>query len=196
MKKIQRPDAGTLLTEHFRLTSRVSPQLEEFIIPTAQVSDLSIGATPPTCRSGAMQFSNSPVVGERSVWRFESPPGVICKIKRFWCLNVDVDGDLTAHFGSSLAVVPTVAATSRFTDGRLTGLEPPAGLVLHDTQVGLLAAFEWRRFIPLLTDITIEPNNWVAGTGRRGEFGFIEFLLTGVASSVNVSMEWDEFTVV
>lgn len=196
MKKIQRPGTGTLLTDHFRLISRVNPELEEFVVPTAQVADLSLGATPPICRSATMQFSNSPVAAQRSVWRIESPPGIILKIKHFWVLNVDVAGDLTVHFGNSLAVVPTVAATSRFTEGRLTGAELPGGLVLHDTQVATLAAFEWRRFLGVLGEIEYSPPNWVVGTGRPGEFGFIEFLATAIQNSVNVAIEWDEFSVI
>lgn len=195
-KQIQRPDTGTLLTDHFRLSSRVAPELDEIVTPTVTVADLTKGSTPPICRSAAAQFSQGVVAAERAVWRLEAPPGVILKVTSFWLSNIDATSDCNVHFGSSFAVVPSVASVSRFTDGRLTGAELPGGLLLHDTQVAALAAFEWRRLLDPLEEINFTPPNWIVGTGLPGSFGFIEFGMGSLITGVNVSLEWDEFQLV
>jgi len=198
VKDIQRPGVGTLLTDFFRLTGRVSPKLEEFVVPTVSVGDLSKGSPPPVCRSVSGRFSIGITAGERAVWAFTMAPGTIGRITSLSMLNVDVAGNFTVHFGSALAVFPTTAITaSLFTDGRLSaGDEEPAGKLFTDTQVGALTAFEWQRNVGIGEVVDYRPPNWLVGTGVPNVTGTLEFLCTGVANGVVFTMEWDEFQIV
>jgi len=193
---IQDPKVSELLQEQYRLQSRFRPALEDFITPSAIVADLSEAARPPILRSAASAFSQGVVGGERVVWRFETPPGAIAKIRSFTITNETNVSDLRVHFGPSFSVVPTTSAARRFTDGRVLGKgqQIPGGLLVYDTQVAAIAAYEWRRLFTAGETLTIHPNNWVCGTGNPTEFGFIEFEQSVVAGGTIFAMEWDEWS--
>jgi len=198
MKNIQRPGVATLLTERYRLQSRVHLGLEEFVVPTSRVADDSKAEADPIVRSGSAQFSQGIVAAERAVAQFQTVPGIIGVIRQITVTNIDVVSFLFVHFGPSFAVVPTNVADSRFTDGRLLGQgsQNPGGRLVFDTQVAALASFEYRLFMGVAETRVFQPNNWVCGTGNANETGFIEFAMSSLITGMALTVEWDEYEIV
>lgn len=195
---IQTPQVGSALQELFRLQGRVRPALEEFIIPTVQVGDLTFGSAPAKRRHVTTFFNVPAVVGERPVWRWEIPGGIIGALTSFWVEPpAATPGSVSVFFGSSIAA-PATQAVASYSDGRiLRAGELPAGVVSFGTQVGALAARTWeKRAQPTPDSRTWETPGWILGTGVPGQFGFIEFACNLLNASVNVCMEWDEFQLV
>lgn len=192
--QIQRPQVAELLTRFFRLTGRVRPSLDDVVIPTVQIGDLTGGATPPIIRSASAFAEPTKTAGERATWRLEAPPGTLLDVKVIWVLNYDVESSLRVHFGTSIATPPDLAP-SRYTDGRITGSETPAGILLSGTQAGLLANYQWLQNFGAVARETIYPNNWIVGTGNPGTFGFLELQSTSANNLMALNLQWDEYQI-
>lgn len=192
---VQNPNVGDALRQAFDLKGSVRPFLEEFIVPTVQVGDLARGAPPAFVRHAVARFSQGAVVGQRAVWRFEMPGGMIAVLRRFWFRPVGANGTVVTFFGSSIAP-PAGTATKVFTDGRLAGQEP-AGVLTFGTQVGNLATNQF--VINAVQDPDAfdfrPPGGWVVGSGQAGQFGFLEQNFSVDNTGIDVVLEWDEYQI-
>ena len=203
--RIQNNRASENLTKAFDLTGPVSPELEEFIVPTVTVADLSIGAPPAVQRSATAYFSQAAVSGQRACFQFIAPPGTIAVIKRvsFYGIVTAADAWFLLFSAASAALgKPANQATMSFTDGRLqeTGVEPSCQL-WSGTKVSTLNA-DWA--IPqFITDATYgssecsyePPAGWVVGSGKPGVSSYLEGAFDGTNMAQAGVIEWEEYQV-
>lgn len=192
---IQNPVVGQLLQRAFNLQGRVRPALDEIIVPTVSLGELAPGSAPPITRAATARFSQAAVVGERFVARFEVPGNVIAVINAL-SIQASTAGPVFVHFGSSIAAGATTAQKS-YADGRLIDQgETPAAVLTYDTQVGNLATIDWGVSGNPTTGQRFEPRGWVVGTGRRDQFGFLEFNYGTDNLTVGGALEWTEYAIV
>ena len=183
-----------------RLQGTVRPTLEEFILPTIQVADLSDGAIPSVRRHCSAQFTQAAVVAERCIFRLEVPPNILAHITGFSCRPIAAATSLNMTTSSSLAAADlTGIALSGFIEGRLTNANPPqqpASVLTFGTRVGALAAVVWFKVVNPVPDRSdFEPIGWIVGSGQPAQFGFLEFAVNALNDQMVVNMEWDEYQV-
>lgn len=191
-KTIQNPRVSGALQEAFDLQGRVKPALDEIIIPTVQVADLSTGQIPATRRACSCRFIQPGVAGEKFTARFEIPAGIIAVVQRLF-IYPSADLRIFAQFsGFSVGALPNVAQKA-VTDQRLTvsGIQP-AGVLTYGTQAPFVTNAQWMGFAPLGQGLIYEPNGWVVFGGLQN-FGFLE--LQSGTDNVQVigHMEWTEY---
>ena len=203
--EIQNARASQVLTDAFDLKGRVRPELEEFIVPTVTVADLSTGAPPPVQRTSSAYFSQDAVSGQRCCFQFIVPGGTLAVIKRvsFYGVVTATDAWFILFSAASAALgKPATQANASFTDGRLqqTGVIPSAQL-WYGTKVSPLNA-DWA--LPLfMTDQTYgsaeavyEPTGgWVVGSGAPGVSSYLEAAFDGTNMAQACVLEWEEFQV-
>lgn len=198
---IQDPTVGTALQQLFGLQGRVRPALEEFIIPTVKVADLSLKTADPVIRHASCRTSVAAVAAERPVFRFESIGGTICVIRRIFLFSATAAGNPSFAFHGNAATLGALAttATKSFTDGRLlpgapSGAQKPSGVLTIGTQPGSLGTVHWEGRMDASLGLEITPTRgWVVGTGRPGLVGFLEGQVAVNNIALAVSMEWDEY---
>lgn len=189
---IQTPGVGAALQRLFRLQGRVRPSLEEFVIPTVQVADLSQGSVPPVRRHAVSFFNQPGVAGQSATWRLEVPPSVLARIDRIY-VTPAAAGPMFANFGSTIAV-PAGNAANEFSDARVRANgELPAGLVTFGTQVAILAG-TWRVDVAANEVTEIRPRAWLIG-GLFDAFDFLEMQFFQANTAVTVAMEWEEYQI-
>lgn len=195
---INNPVVSTLLQRAFGIQGRLRPQLEESIVPTVSLGDLSEGSEPPITRHVSVFGAIGLEVNERPIWRLEVPGNVIAVLTRL-NFRAATAQDVLVHWGASLSAgaFPGTMTTTGYTDERLQsdqgGAQIPAAVVLTGTQVATIASEARIRINPPPDDKDFFPKGWVCGTGRPGQFGFIEFSASVIAQSFFIEMEWDEY---
>lgn len=198
---IQDPGVGAALQRLFGLQGRVRPALEEFVVPTVQLADLSLGAPPPLIRHASCRTSIAAVAGERPVFRFESVGGMICVIRRIFLFSATGASNPSFAFRGNAATLGALGtvATKSFTDGRLLpgtpwGAQQPSGVLTIGTQAGSIGTVHWEARMEAVGGLEIVPRGgWVVGTGRPGLVGFLEGQVATNNIALALSMEWDEF---
>jgi len=196
---IQDPTVGGALQALFSLQGRVRPALEEFIVPTVRIADLSQGATPAISRHASAAFNQAAVAGEHAQLRFEMIPGALAVIRRLH-LVADTDTMIRINFpgnAATLGALGTVAAKG-FTDGRVLAGSPggeqnPAAVLTYGTAVAPLGAFQVFFQALATEEVNIEPRGWVVGTGRPDLYGFLELDTYSLNVQLRGSIEWDEY---
>lgn len=204
-KDINNPLVGELLQRAFDLKGRVRPSLEEFIVPTISLGDLSLSLGPSIKRHAACRVAQAAVSGQRFVFRFEAIPGTICVITRVFFHSAAGATEFAGAFVGNAATVSGLGSTALkgYTDGRLLPGTPfgapvqPSGVVTFGTQVGpggILALFSIQ--VPA-AGLVYEPppGTWVVGTGGSSLFGFLEGFLALNNTLVTGGFEWDEYPV-
>lgn len=207
---LQIQDAGAVagrLREFFRLTGTVKPELEEFVLPTVLVGDLSNGAKPSTRRHAAVFADRGATVGEVPLFRLEIPGGIIGVVTE-WSFTSDTSAQvLRVNAGTTIldADLPTIIDPV-FTDERLTlgadaaGQPPaqlPGGVLLSGSRVAQLGTFQKRVTEgPNTFQSTQRPQGWVIGSGTPDRFGFLEFAGEIVNLRTRLQIEWDEYQIV
>ena len=203
--EIQNNRAGAALTDAFDLKGRVRVELEEFVVPTVLVADLSAGSPPAVQRTATAYFSQAAVGGQRACFQFIVPGGTVAVIKRisFYGIVTATDAWFLLFSAESAALgKPANEATKSFTDGRLqqTGAAPSSQLH-YGHKISTLAA-DWA--LPLfMTDQTYgsaeavyEPKSgWVVGSGKPGVSSYLEGAFDGVNMAQAGVIEWEEFQV-
>ena len=198
---INNPLVARILQRAFRLQGRVRPVLEESIVPTVSLGDLSAGMAPDVSRHVVTRIVIPPVIGELATIRIEAIAGTVLVITNinFW---TNVLGFVTAKFpGSSATLNPQASTASKsFTDGRLLpgGPEPslPSGVLTFGTQAGFLAGTHWQARIPDPLGLFYEPKGWVVGgVDSTDLLGFLEFQFDGANVLFVGSVEWDEYQI-
>jgi hypothetical protein len=202
--RIGNPRVTEQLTRLFNLTGTVSPELEEFVLPTVQIANLDLGSPPALQRTATFYAAQGAVGGERAVFQLAVPPGVVAVIKRIMLFGITAQPRaLLARFAGTTATVttPATVAGSCFTDGRLhsTGVQPSSTLY-YNTQVSNVANADWA--LPLyLNNATwnsaareFVPNwGWVVGSGNSSESGFWEATFDIVNTAITMTLEIEEF---
>jgi len=205
--KIQNPLVGTLLQRAFGLQGRVRPELEEFIVPTVSLGDLSLSFPPDTVRHCAAQVSITGVTSQRSVGRFEVLGGCIAVIRRIQLFSATDPGDFSCQFVGNTATLSPLATTAPkgFTDGRLLagsmgGAQTPSSVLTTGTQASSIGTVTFRaRMLPVTNGslFIYEPaGGWVVGTGQAEGIGFWQWQVSANNNNVNGSIEWDEYQLV
>lgn len=198
--QINNPTIAQLLQRAFQLQGRVRVSLEESVIATVSLGDLSEGSPPPITRHVSTAFSIASASAEEAIWRLEIPGNVIAVITNFSVEAVVGSTAIQVFFGSSFSGgdLPSLS-TPVFTDGRLLQKnEFPAGVCSFGTKAGGLVVFDWQGFVFGTPDQPANgflPKRWVAGSGIEDQFGFIEFCSVRNNSKVDVTVEWDEFQI-
>ena len=203
--KIGNPRVTNQLVKLFNLTGAVSPELEEFVIPTVQVANLEMGSPPAIQRTATYYAAAGAVSGERAVFQLAVPPGVVAVIKRIMLYGITASPRaLLAKFAGSTATVVTPATTagSCFTDGRLAGTgQEPASRLLYNTQVSNVSNADWA--LPLYLNAPtwnsgarefVPKWGWVVGSGNTTDSGFWEATFDLVNTAITMTLEIEEFT--
>lgn len=196
---INDPSVGAALQELFGLQGRVRPVLEESIIPTVQVADLSEGSRPARIRHASAHFDVGANAVEHFVARLEAPPSVLMELTSFRLAPLSA-GEVQVFFGSSIPV-PSTFASKAYTDQRVRdtksgGTQSPGGLLTIGTQVASLGTVQWGIFLNadnLLYEYS--PKGWFVGSLAPAGFGFIEFSFGSNNVRVRGSMEWTEYQI-
>lgn len=196
---IQTPKVGELLTDAFGLKGRVRPSLEEYIVPTISLGDLSLSIAPGPVRHAAALINQAAVAAQRWVARFEAPPGVLCVIRQ---IAIRSSGGLTQlsaqYVGNVPTITPGTTCAKSFTDGRLLvgsgTTQTPSGILLSGTQVAALAAPVFQVSVPAEGLIYLPPGGWVVG-GGAGASGYLEMQMPVVNITAFGGIEWDEYQV-
>jgi hypothetical protein len=190
--QINNPFVGAALQELFRLQGRVQPQLDQFIVPTVQVADLSVAASPPVIRSCVSANSIAAVVGQAPSIIFNVPGGVLAIIKslRF---QVQATTNFQVNVGNSSLSGPATASARTFMDGRINRSQEPVCTMVVGTQAAQMPSFEYRCRVVANTELVIVPSRWVLGRGTATDDDIIEFQFgDNDMACDNFSMEWTE----
>ncbi|GMR14273.1 MAG: hypothetical protein BMS9Abin29_2518 [Gemmatimonadota bacterium] len=200
-KEIGTPLPGDILTRAFQVKGRVRPMLEEFIIPTVLLGDLSQAFGPSIGRGAIAHISIGATVGELFTGRFESIGGTICVIKRIFLQSSTANQNLRFGFRGNAATIVALATTpaKTFTDGRLLagapwGAQTPSGVLTTGTQIAALGTQQGQIRMPA-DGILLENLGWVVGTGDPALLGFFEFQVSIANATVLGFFEWDEYPV-
>ena len=195
---LQIQDGGliaTRLQSFLRLTGRVAPELEAFVLPMIVVGDLSAGGLPPIRRHVSIDFTIAGVVNERALWSMEAPPGVVGLITNMHVIPA-AQNVLTVNFSSTITATDVPDnEVGVFTDNRLRfgeRLEEPAIVIQAGTRGAVLVG-HWSKTMPTSPQVGIEPVGWLCGSGVPVQFGFLEFGMSAANDTTQVTMEWDEF---
>jgi hypothetical protein len=204
--EIQNPRAGAALTDAFDLKGRVRPELEEFIVPTVLVADVSASAPPAVQRTATCYFSEAAVAGQRTCFQFICPPGTLAVIKRvsFFTNSLSAARSWFLIFSgnSPLLGKPTNQADMKFTDGRLerTGVVPSCQLWFGRKVSTLTAVWALpQNYVDASlgsAECVYEPKaGWIVGSGVAGESSYLEGAFDLVNTHQSGVVEWEEFQV-
>lgn len=211
--EIQNNRAGAALTDAFDLKGRVRVELEEFIVPTVVVADISHSSPPGIQRTASAYWSKAAVSGQRACFQLTCPGGTLAVIKRlsfFSTAATAPDAWFIVMPGSTIdGGISGEIAEKEFTDGRLqeTGVAPSC-VVTFGTRVSNISVTNWA--IPLLGDANaewgagnsaaveavFEPKwGWVIGSGKAGVTSYLEGSYDGVNMPMTGVIEWEEYQV-
>jgi len=200
-----RPSAA--LTDAFDLKGRVRVELEEFIVPTVLIADVSQSSPPAVQRTATSYFSQPAVGGQRACFQMIVPGGTLARIRR---ISFFADSSLAAAdawfllFSAESAALgkPANQATMSFTDGRLqqTGVTP-SSQVWFGTKVSTLTA-DWA--LPMFyvdnalgsaSAEYVPSAGWIVGSGKPGVSSYLEGAFDAVNEPQACVIEWEEFQV-
>lgn len=185
---IQNARISKLIHEAYNVVGRFRARVDETVVPVCLVDDFSAGGGFPVVRRAASFALEGAVAAEFPVFRFETPPGVLCVIRKIWGRPVTSPQFLNIFFGSQIAAPANVAAKS-YIDGRVRARgETPAGVLVSDSAAAL--PITHLRYIT--SNISLEPLEVEWPIGMLGSFDFIEFESGGVNQAYLFSLEWDE----
>lgn len=193
-KRIQNPVVGQALQRAFGLQGRVDPSLDEIIVPVVNLGDIGQNSPPDISGVAIARADQGGVAGEVYRARFEVPGNVLAVIQRIYVRTTTLQ-TFRVNFVSPGAA-RAFTASKAYTDGRLldAGLSP-AGVLTFGTDPAPLPTYQWSFAAP--TDgVIVAPPGLVVGSGREGQFGFLEFSGTGVNTPVFLSLQWREYRVV
>jgi len=188
------PFVGAALQRLFGLKGRVSPSLEEFIVPMVVVGDVSQGSAPDVSRACVHQCIQAPVAGQRFRARLEIPGGLLCKVDTIY-VRCDTPGFFEVQF-VNVSGAQAATAAKAFTDGRLLAEgQLPASVLTFGTQAANLVTEEFGTFISADPVTIIKPKNWIIGSGDPTQFGFLEFGQQSANAQVMFALELTEYAI-
>jgi len=186
---IQNARASSAIHDEFNIVGRYRPQIDEVVVPTALVADLTGISSPLRRRRVFQSLFQGAVAAEFSAWRWEVPPGVVIQVTRIY---FGTNGTYIINTGQAQLAVMATRAGEAFMDNRLVlaGENPAAG-VFNGTQVAAITGINKTGAASNLGPAW-EPNFVVAGVG--GAFGFLEMQFNVLNTAVSVALEWTEYT--
>jgi len=188
---IQTPKVSSAIHDFFKIVGRYRPQVDEVVVPTVTVGDVSMD-TAPLIRRAVDHIFIAAVALERPTWRFEVPAGTFAVVEQWFLPDDPSAGDVEVFFGSSFPAPATLSTNVAFVDGRLRERqEAPAGRIAFGTQVAGLAVsntvYDRTTIFPPIARI---PGGWTVG--RTNAVDFIEFQLNAVNVNLSFAMQWRE----
>ncbi len=205
-EKIQLPIVGENLREFFRLTGSVRPELEEGVLPTVLVGDLSTSSAPVRRRHCAAQGSQVAAALQNAFFELSSnDPGTLAVVTDIYAFGTAASDELRIAYSSGIVVAGTVQ-TARFTDARvrtpnaLFGGGTPPNFVLQSASLAggaINNALVGGRFqLPIIADrrmLHIRP--WIAMLGSTSPniLSGLSLCNVVVAGELVVTIEWDEY---
>lgn len=189
---IQVPTVGALLTEFFRLVGSVRPELEEIVIPTVLVGDLS-GSAPPVRRRHVSCVGGIAAAAAENAWfeLFNSDKNTIAVITDVWAFASAADFLKVAFPTSTLLAGGSTTVASSFTDSRVPGTP---GFVLRQISQGggsIGNEERGRWIVPVAANglnLHLQPRGWVIAPPTRLTFSNVT-----AAGTMFLGLEWDEY---
>lgn len=199
--KIQRPGVAEALTRAFGIVGRMRPALDEVIVPTVSIGDLSRGGPPPAARQSVSSFTAAAVPTEKLFWRLDVPPNMIAVIEAI-TLHATGACNLKVNFPGNAAILPAGpnAANESLTDGRVAGqfAGPGCALTWGSGPGGLGTAWSYQQYLGPASDppVVIRPHPaWVVGSDE-GNYQFLEMALDTINVGLDaLAIEWVEYGV-
>lgn len=194
---LQGADVTRLLVERYGIRARPTFQLGDEVLPVSIVGDDAPAVEPPRIRSATAFFNQAAVAGEFGTCRIETPPSVLCVIRKiYWFIN-SATPSVRAFWGSSLTT-PANTADKSFRDGRLLARgQLPAGVLTFGTDANALATVHWQVALPATAAepyvTTFDPGLVVGTALPTPDFGFVEFQSTQANAVFRATVEWDEY---
>jgi hypothetical protein len=194
--KIQSPDVARRVAEFFGIRGKYTPAVEEFIIPTIQVGDLSISGVPPVSRHASVAFTVAGVAAEGFNFRLLAPGGVLCVITDIILLPANI-ASFSASFTLQAAAGALVPAftDSRLTLGQLFPENVPAAVCEANTVGAPLVNISWRSRTTPNVAIHFQPKGWVIGTGKEDVDAALMLQCETDDLHVYGSVGWDEYPI-
>lgn len=196
MLKIQNPLVGSALQRLFGLQGRVSPHLEESVIPTVLVGDISQGGTPDVRRAAISGSTGAAVAAEFTMAELQVPVGTLVKIEAFTVWAAAECTALVSFANQAVALVGVPART--FTDRRLFPMEP-VGVWRIGTSVAAISPRQGAFRVFASSLLRIEPKGWLIGglpanlVGSQGGGGFFTVQLNLANTAGIFGCEWTEY---
>jgi hypothetical protein len=197
---IQNPALGQVLQRAFNLVGRVRPYLDEVIVPVVSLGELGEGSAPPVIRSAAAQYTlGGGGAGTFQVGRFEIPGNNIATIDRI-AVTAAAQTYFLINHGSSITA-PANTADKAYKDGRLLEVgETPAGVVTYENAAAVLGTLQERYLVDNLVQpglvVPFPPGKTIVGSGRPGQFGFLEWGLLAANTAIRLTIHWTEYQLV
>lgn len=191
--KIQGPDVARRVAQFFGIRGKYLPQIEQFIVPTISVGDVSMPGVPPVRRHVSVQGYEAAVVAEKASWWMNAPIGVLAVITDIHVIPVgDMNLNVAFWFGGAASLTP------RFTDGRLVQPPalpqfPPACTAGSWTAAGVITNIAWTGVAKATQVNHYRPVGWIVGAGTGA--GGVQFQSSENNVAVSLTVEWDEYHV-
>lgn len=195
--KIQSPDVARRIAEFFGIRGKYLPEVEEFVIPTLQIGDLSVAGVPPVGRHASVAFDVAAHATQKWTFRLYAE-GLLCVITDFRLIPVAGGG---AHVRASFAGGPAPAPLTpgfidhRITDGQLFPAQVPGAIVGASTQASNINPIIWRSALADLVDNHYQPKGWVIGSDKQGGNGALMLQIGSNNVRCHGSVEWDEYQI-
>jgi len=193
MGLLQNPDVASKLARQYGIRGIFSPELVPSLQPTVLIDDLTAGISNEPQRIAVAQVFVLGVNAEFTIFRFETPPGVIAQIEEVF-MSTESNQIIEVFFGSFIAA-PAALAVGALTDGRLRSQgQVPACILGGDTFAAKNSVIH-NQFIgtsSVTVQTAIHPG-WVVGRTDGANFDFLEMSCRTLDQNVSCSMRWREF---
>lgn len=204
---IQTPNVGGLLTEFFRLVGTVRPELEEIVMPTILVGDLS-GSSPPVARRHASaQGAQVAAAGQNAFFELAMlDPNTIAVVTDIFAFSTAASDQLRVASSGGILTGGATTCTARYTDERVRRSRPSGesfpGFIFRQQSLGggpIAGNLVQSRFkIPLLASTEPEFHYRPSGLVLRGSTapslsGGLTLCNDVVAATLVLGIEWDEY---
>lgn len=189
---LQSPDPAIKLAQQYGIRGLFSPDLVPSLQPVVVIDDLTGGIENIPRRIATGTVTKTGVAATVTVFRFETPPGIIAHITKIWILP-ETGTDMDIHWGASV-IAPATFSAGAYTDGRLRseGQIPAARFGMDDYATPPT---------PTQGKLTANANNTLALThdvswimGRTDAFDFLEIWDSAADQNLTVAITWEEFS--
>jgi hypothetical protein len=195
---IQTPNVGSLLSEFFRLVGTVRPQLEEMVLPTVSIGDLSGSSPPVRRRHASAQGAQVAAAGQNAFFELAMlDPNTLAVVTDIYASSSSAtDGLFVASSSGIVTGAGITTHTARYTDQRVRGSAAPGYLFRSQSLAGgpIANNLVQMRF-PLTTALLhIKPEGLVLlGAAAPSLAGGLTICQEDVAETLLMTIEWDEY---
>lgn len=188
-KPVQNPEAGSALQRLFNLVGRVRPSLEEYIIPTVQIADLSLRSEPPVSRLCSATSNTFSVAPNFPSWRIDAQPGTVVRLNK-----LIIRGNAAKILYVSFAAVGTVsnAVNTHFTDSRAPGTPNSE---VYDDDTGSIAGGAFETHYVGVSEQVIDLSHIVLAPGENAARDWVTFQTSTAGGNDLWTLLWEEFPI-